>query len=276
MKIKKELKNYNTFFYLLFAVILVLVGQSFVGESIKNPFSYLFTPTYTAGSNAGQKVSDWNNALINASSYIEEYNSMKDEIARLKAKNAEQILNYEEYLSLKQNSLILNKEYKYLEAKILNNTEDGKIVINRGSEDGVGRGDIVVLGKVYIGTVSDVGLNTSLVRLPLSKSSSFEVIVMPSTVDWSKEEKVDGLIKSTGVVTGDLDKIIIENMGINSNVEEGDLVLIRDDRVGDVLVLGTLVNVSDNPASTYKSGEVIGIFDYYSILTVFVRQNGNN
>jgi hypothetical protein len=99
---------------------------------------------------------------------------------------------------------------------------------------------------------------------------------MPSTVDWSKEEKVDGLIKSTGVVTGDLDKIIIENMGINSNVEEGDLVLIRDDRVGDVLVLGTLVNVSDNPASTYKSGEVIGIFDYYSILTVFVRQNGNN
>jgi len=65
-------------------------------------------------------------------------------------------------------------------------------------------------------------------------------------------------------------------MGINSNVEEGDLVLIRDDRVGDVLVLGILVNVSDNPASTYKSGEVIGIFDYYSILTVFVRQNGNN
>jgi hypothetical protein len=99
---------------------------------------------------------------------------------------------------------------------------------------------------------------------------------MPSTVDWSKEEKVDALIKSTGVVTGDLDKIIIENMGINSNVEEGDLVLIRDDRVGDVLVLGILVNVSDNPASTYKSGEVIGIFDYYSILTVFVRQNGNN
>ncbi len=27
---------------------------------------------------------------------------------------------------------------------------------------------------------------------------------------------------------------------------------------------------------TYKSGEVIGIFDYYSILTVFIRQNGNN
>jgi len=99
---------------------------------------------------------------------------------------------------------------------------------------------------------------------------------MPSTVDWNKEEKIDALIKSTGVVTGDLDKIIIENMGINSNVEEGDLVLIRDDRVGDVLVLGILVNVSSNPASTYKSGEVIGIFDYYSILTVFVRQNGNN
>ncbi len=42
------------------------------------------------------------------------------------------------------------------------------------------------------------------------------------------------------------------------------------------MVLGTLVDVSSNPASTYKSGEVIGIVDYYSILTVFIRQNGNN
>jgi len=56
MKIKKELKNYSTFFYLLFAVILVLVGQSSAGESIKYPFSYLFTPTYIAGSNAGQAM----------------------------------------------------------------------------------------------------------------------------------------------------------------------------------------------------------------------------
>jgi hypothetical protein len=44
-------------------------------------------------------------------------------------------------------------------------------------------------------------MDTSLLRLPLSKSSSFEVIIRPSTVDWNKEGKVDALIKSTGVVT---------------------------------------------------------------------------
>ena len=276
MKKKESLKNYSYLFFLLFAVLLVLFGRSSVGDSIKYPFSYLFTPIYVAGSSSGKKVSDWNKALINASSYIEEYNRMKDEIADLKAKNAEQFLNYEKYLSLKQNESILEEGNKYVKTKILNYTQDGNIIINSGKDEGIKKGDIALLGRVYIGTISDVGSATSLVRLPLSKSSSFEVIVVPSTVDWNKEEKIDTLVKSTGVVTGNLDGIIIENIGINSNVQDGDLVLIRDDRVGDVFVLGTLVNVSNNPASTYKSGNVAGIFDYFNILTVFVRQNGNN
>ncbi len=274
MKRKQNLKNYSNFFLLLFAAILVLLESFSVGDSIKYPFSYLFSPIYVAGSSAGKKVSDWNNALISASSYIDEYNRMKDEIAGLKAQNAEQFFNYEEYLSLKQNESIIEKENRYVKTKILNYTEDGNIIINSGSDQGIKKGDIVLLGRVYIGKVYNVGSTTSLVRLPLSKSSSFEVIVVSSTLDWNNEEKIDTLIKSTGVVTGNLDGIIIENMEINSSVQEGDLVLIRDDRVGsDVFVLGTLVNVSSNPASTYKSGNVVGIFDYFNILTVFVRQD---
>lgn len=276
MKKKESLKNYSNLFFLFFTVLLVLLGSSSVGGSIKYPFSYLFTPVYVAGNSAGKKISDWNNALLNASSYIEEYNRMKDEIADLKAKSTEQFLNYEEYLSLKQNESILEKENKYVKTKILNYMQDGNIIINSGKDQGINKGDIVLLGRVYIGTVYDVGPVTSLVRLPLSKSSSFEVIVVPSTVDWNKEERIDTLVKSTGVVTGNLDEIVIENMGINSSVQDGDLVLIRDDRVGDVFVLGTLINVSNNPASTYKSGNVSGIFDYFNILTVFVRQNGSN
>ena len=72
---------------------------------------------------------------------------------------------------------------------------------------------------------------------------------------------------------GDLEGIRIENMGINSNVSDGDTVLIRDERVGSILILGTLIGVSQNPASTHKNGFVSPVFDYSNILTVFIRIN---
>ena len=118
--------------------------------------------------------------------------------------------------------------------------------------------------------ISDVSLYSSRVRLPLNPSSSFEVIVLPNTVDLNKENRIDSMVKSTGVVIGKSDNILIENMGINSEVKDGDFVLIRDSRVGDILVLGTLLGVSNNPASTNKSGFVSPIFDYGNILNVYI------
>ncbi len=196
---------------------------------------------------------------------------MKEENAKLKIENAEKLIDYEEYLSLKENSSLIIPEKKYLKAQILNYTKEGNLIINRGKDDGVKKNDTVVLGKVFIGTVSDVGQNSSLIRLPYNNSSSYEVVVIPSDIDLNKDNRVDNLIKSNGVVIGSIDNIKIENMGINSNVLDGDTVLIRDERVGDILIIGTLLGLSKNPASTYKTGYVSPIFDYSNIITVYVN-----
>lgn len=276
MRKKRALKNFNRFFFLLFAILLLLVGQTSIGDSIKYPFSYFFTPIYVVGNTLGKNVLDWKNALINASSYIEEYNQMKEEIARLKIENSERLIDYEQYLSLKEHHSVINLEGEYIEAKILSFTQEGDVVINGGANKGIEKGDLVVLGKVYIGTVSDVGLYSSLVRLPTNKASSFEVVVLSSKIDLNKVNRVDSLIKSDGVIIGGQDTISIENMGINSSVEDGDIVLIRDERVNDILIVGTLIGVSKNPASTHKNGFVQPIFDYSNILTVFVKKDADN
>jgi len=271
MKINKGIKNYNRFIYLLFCIVLLLIGQSFIGESIKYPFSYIFNPIYVLGNKMGGSVSSWRDALVDASSYIEEYNQMKEEIARLKIENSEKLIDYEEYIAFKEHTSMLTSQNIYVESKILDYKEGGELIINKGKNSDIKKGDVVLLGRVYIGTVSNVGLNSSLVTLPFSKASSFEVVVVPSSIDLNKGSRVDGLIKSTGVVVGNADSILIENMGINSNVSDGDYVLLRDERIGEILLLGTLVGVSKNPASTHKNGYVSTVFDASNIITVFVR-----
>lgn len=263
-------KSYTKFFYLIFSIVLVLLGRTILGDKIKYPFSYMFSPVYVYGSNTGKKVNNWKEALIDASSYINEFNDMKEEIARLKIENSEKLLDYNEYLSLKEQSNFIINNGKYIQAKIISNTTNGSMLINVGTEDGIEVGDIVILGRVYIGMVSDVTLYSSRVRLPLNPSSSFEVVVLPNSIDLNEENRIDSLVKSIGVVTGKSDNILIENLGINSDVKDGDFVLIRDSKVEDILVLGTLVGVSNNPASTNKSGFVSPIFDYGNILNVYV------
>lgn len=267
----KEIKNYNRFIYLLFCITLLLIGQSFIGESIKYPFSYIFNPIYVFGSDTGGSVSSWRDALVDASSYIDEYNQMKEEIAILKIENSEKLIDYEEYIAFKEHSSMLTSQNKYIEAKILNYKENGELIINKGEDSGIKKGDIVLLGRVYIGTVSSIAISSSLVTLPFNKASSFEVVVVPSSIDLNKGSRIDSFVKSTGVVVGSTDNILIENMGINSNVSDGDYVLLRDERVGEILLLGTLVGVSKNPASTHKNGYVSPMFDASNILTVFIR-----
>lgn len=273
MKKATSKKNYNHIIFLFLSVLLLLLGFTSLGKMIKFPFSYVFEPIHILANEAGKSVSNWGEALINASSYINEYNSMKEEIARLKGDNTERILDYEEYQSLKQHISIVSLEERYVESKIINLTDTGEILINKGSQDGLKKGYIVTFGKVFVGMLSQVNSNSSLVRLPTNSSSTYEVVIVSSKVDLSKEFRIDSFVKSSGVALGDLEGIRIENMGINSNVSDGDTVLIRDEKVGDILILGTLIGVSKNPASTHKNGFVSPVFDYSNILTVFVKTN---
>ncbi|MDY0096780.1 MAG: rod shape-determining protein MreC [Candidatus Dojkabacteria bacterium] len=273
MKEGGEKKNYNQFVFLTISVLLLLLGLTSFGNILKYPFSYIFDPIHIFASDKGRSVSNWGEALLDASSYIEEYNSMKEEIARLKGDSTERILDYEEYKSLKEHISLISSEETYIESRVIYFTDTGEILINKGSDEGLKEGDVVTFGKIFIGTLSQVDRNSSLVRLPTNNSSTYEVVIVPGSIDLKKEFRVDSFVKSSGVVLGNLESMEIENMGINSNVSDGDTVLIRDERIGDILILGTLVGVSKNPASTHKNGFVSPIFDYSNILTVFVRKD---
>jgi len=71
MKRGGEKKNYNQFIFVLVSVLILLLGLTSFGNIIKYPFSYIFEPIHIFASDKGKSVSNWGEALLDASSYIE-------------------------------------------------------------------------------------------------------------------------------------------------------------------------------------------------------------
>lgn len=263
-----KIKYFQPLILLFLGVVLLLLNRFSFVSSFKVPFSYVFEPVFVAAENVSNSLSNWGKALFSASLYIDEYEKLKEENIEL-ASVKEQILNYEEYNALKESNSITVSEGNFVLSKVLGMNKGRDLYINTGTIDGVSEGDTVFVGNVFIGIVVDVNRSSSLVRLPANRTSTYEVIILPSDVE--EVEGLDRYVKSHAVVTGGLDGIRIENIGINANVQDGDMVVIRDERIGDLFILGRVVSLSNNPAATSKSGFVSPIFDYANLLTVFVK-----
>lgn len=58
---------------------------------------------------------------------------------------------------------------------------------------------------------------------------------------------------------------------MNSGVENGDTVVVNDSKVGENLIVGTVVGLSEDPATTTKTGYVSPAVDYYDLTNLFIR-----
>jgi cell shape-determining protein MreC len=149
---------------------------------------------------------------------------MKLEIAQYEIEN----LNYQELRDensdLRTQLELGNREDRYIQSEILDHIETDYITINTGLQDKVNKGDIATLGDSFIGIVIETGQFSSKVRLPISKSSFLEAYILSSDEDSAQR------ILSRAVVSGSSDGIRIENIGMNSGVENGDIVVVNDRR----------------------------------------------
>lgn len=265
-----RIKILQPFILIILGILLLLLTRFEISNTLRVPFSYVFEPISFNAGNISESVSNWSFALFDASTYIKEYEKIREELLEIKSSQPT-VMDYEEYMSLKSNQALIVPEGKYVLSKILNFSQKGDIYINTGTRDGIKEGDTVLIGSTFVGVVSSVDRNGALVRLPTNGSSSYEVVILPSTFNTDEQISLDGYVKSNGVISGVLEGIKIENIGINSEVSDGDIVVLRDERIGQLLVVGRVVGLSNNPAATSKSGFVSPIFDYSNLLTVFVR-----
>lgn len=267
-KPKIKIKYIQPVLLLCVGIIFLLLERFSFTDPIKVPFSYVFEPIMFSASSVKTSMSNWGSALFSASSYIDEYTKCKQEVIDLKSKETD-TLNYAEYNALKKSNSVILPNEKYVASNVLGVSENGDLYINSGTRDSIKDGDIVYVGNVFVGVISRSQYSSSLVILPTNRVSTYEVVILPSNAE--NIDSMDGYIKSRAVISGSPDGIKIENIGSNTDVSDGDLVVIRDERIGKLLVVGRVVSLSKNPAATSKSGFVSPVFDYTNLLTVLVK-----
>ncbi len=271
-KSKLDTKILHPFILIILGILLISLDRGGLSNWIRRPISYIFEPVSFSSDSIAQGVSGWSYALTDASSYIAELNVLREDLAKSKSTETSVRLLEEENAALKQQISITNGSDAYALSKIQDFSPDGTLRINVGAEDSVEVGDVVSVGKFFVGIVTNADQRGSLVRTPINKASHYEVAIIAKDAKIDSTE-VNSLIKATGVISGSTGGIKLENIGINADVEDGDYVVVRDERIGDILVVGRVVGLVNNPASTSKTGFVSPVFDYANLITVFVRTN---
>ena len=271
-KYKKSftISDKQSFFIILIPIIilLILLDSRNLLYFFRNGLSFIYEPVAVSGSQVGKGIKDYFLTFSQISDFRDEYNQMKIDIFEKDINNAYYQTILEEKQALEKQLNMANKGAHYLKAKVVGYDSDS-IRINVGSEDGVVVGDTVLLGNMFVGIVHGVDLNGSLVILPYSKNSSFEVFISPSGIENGVvTEKTE--VFSKAVVKGVGDHIDIENISSESLARDGDIVVSNDKKINQYLIIGRIANISSNPAETSRSGNVIPLIDYSDLMTVFV------
>ncbi len=250
---------------LLLSILLLFLNSLGTFKGVKSTVSYVLGPIYTTSSNLAISLKDFFSTVVNISEFREEYNEMKLQIAEYEVDNLEYQLLLDENSDLKSQLELGNREDRYILAKVLDHIESEYLIVNQGSKKGIKQGDIAVIGDAFVGIVIESGQYTSKIRLPISKSNFLEAYIL------SSDEEDSQRILSRAVINGSSDGIRIENIGMNSGVKNGDIVVVNDSKVGENLIVGTVVGLSEDPATTTRTGYVSPAVDYYDLTNLFIR-----
>lgn len=138
-----------------------------------------------------------------------------------------------------------------------------EVVIDKGSDDGVAVGRVVVLKDVLVGRVVRVSSHLSVVNVVSHEGISFT----------AKTSKSSAL----GVLTGEGGgKMVLKNVLLSDKLTKGDVVVSKGD-VGEGgsgvpagLVVGKIVSVNRQASSLFQSAEVESLIDVARLRRVFV------
>ncbi len=198
----------------------------------------------------------------------------KDENEYLKKENkklTEKISNLQECRvqleALDSQTKIKKKDRSWiLESQVINidTSVENSLQINRGSEDGVTKGDIVVFGKFAIGEVIKVNKYVSKVLLITSPSSNIPVR--------GQKNRALGLVKGE---VGQTLKMI--DILIDEKIEEGELVITsgKESHFPAGYIVGVVSEVNDNPSFATQEALITTQIDFQRLDYVYVIRGQN-
>jgi len=140
---------------------------------------------------------------------------------------------------------------------------DEDIIVDKGKQDGIETGQIVVLKDNVVGQVSEISIHRAVIKLLGNSSISF-------TANTAKTE-------ASGVISGKGEgNIIFDKVLLSEKLEKDDVVITKGDVEIDGLgympglVVGKISSVNKKASSLFQSAEIKSLVDFEKLETVFI------
>lgn len=155
----------------------------------------------------------------------------------------------------------LPPSWKFIEARVVGISE--KMRLDRGKNDGIKEGMVVISENILVGKVVAVQVSTSLVQLVNDPNSKIPVIV--------KRANSTG-IQARGLLLGQYgEKLVLDRILQSEDVQKGDLVVTsgEEEWLADLLI-GQIEEVAPQTAEVYKRAIISPLINYQDLSIVFL------
>ena len=204
------------------------------------------------------------------------FSDVRDENKELKKENEKLKSEVEKYSGLKEENERLqnvlnfkneNNNYDYIGTNIIGISGDSILngyIVDRGQNDGIEKGMIVISSDGLVGQVSSVGSNWAIVQCIVNENVKVAVMV-------------DSTRENTGILQGYKDYYNnnltqVFNLPIDSEIKEGDVILTSG--LGGYypkeIKIGEVVSVSEDKIKVMKSAVVKPYVDFNKIEELFI------
>lgn len=265
---------------LIFTIIVILLGVILISLEKANaitflryPISYSMEPIFLSGERIGDNISSYSKNFVNLEDIIQENEKLKLQIAQKEIEEASVLEIMTENELLRKQLTLKNTEKEYVIGNIMKSDSIDSLRIDEGTKSGIKVGDVAVVGNFFVGIVEYADELGSRIKLPTSNNSYLGVSILKYNLNNSLDGYLKSKVMSRGVMNGSVEGIKVENITMNSDVNDGDIVFVTDSSVGEMLVLGYVVGLSSNPASISRTCFVSTIVDYDTLSKVFVIIN---
>lgn len=273
--------------YLLFILTLLCIGLIFVTFNTSlftgplNSFAGVFVVPFQKGiTTVGTYMTDTTDKLKSITQLLNENQRLKDEMAELKAKNAQ--LEQDTYeLTELRNLYNLNSQYDSYEttgATIISSDSMNwyyTFDIDKGADDGLMVDMNVMAGGGLVGRIIDVGPSWSKVQAIISDNAAASGMVLSSSDNLIVTGDLE-LYKSEGNISfsklaDDVDKVTSGDKVVTSNIS---------DKYLPGILIGYINTIEEDSNNLTKSGTITPVVDFEHMKNVLVikklkKETGN-
>ncbi len=262
MEEKKFFEKTRSFFYLLLFTTLIFFSSNFFSFS-RDTGMLIINPINDVAFSSSESFKDFFTVFGNIHALKEDYHELQKKYLVLTSELKTLELLKEENAVLQEQLGIKEEDDELIFSRVLYQDIEFRsenLLLNKGEDDGVEKGDVVVFGNIYVGLIVETTSKTSKVRLPTSRASSIKVMILQE----------DSFLN--GLALGYSNSIKIENIDVTGDLEDGYEIFINDPKIREQLYLGSVNSIGEDSTNPLRSCGVELPLRYTDLKFVFVKK----